>query len=135
MGQNTIYKIFYTSTARWVLFPTFIAALKYQYQPCVKLKILVSHRVHFAVCGFAPSHFPAQVSDLKRLKLSTRSMEWVILPAPPSEELPSLMREKEQRMNNCVLLARARKSGVVGGHFHEYQHEMEFLVISRIMSP
>lgn len=117
------------------VYPTFITTLKYLPQPCVKLNILVSHRVHFAVWGFAPSHFSAQVSDLKGLKLSSHSMEWVMLPAAPSEELPLLRREKEQTMNNSAFLSHAQKSGVVGVHLHEYQHETEYLVISRIMNP
>lgn len=58
-----------------------------------------------------------------------------MLPAAPSEELPLLMREKEQTMNNSAFLSHAQKSGVVGGHLHEYQHEIEYLVISRIMNP
>lgn len=111
----------FTPTLQYVgFYPTFIITLKYHHQPCVKLNILVSHRVHFAVWGFAPSHFSAQVSDLKGLKLSSHSMEWVMLPAAPSEELPPLVRKKEQTMNNSAFLAHAQKSGVVGGHLHEY---------------
>lgn len=125
----------FASTLQDVGYPTFITTLKHHHQPCVKLNILVSHRVHFAVWGFAPSHFSAQVSDLKGLKLSSHSMEWVMLPAAPSEELPLLMREKEQTMNNSAFLSHAQKSGVVGGHLHEYQHEIEYQVISRIMTP
>jgi len=81
--------MFYANTARYVFFLAFVTALKYQYKSSVKLSILVSHRFHFVVCGFAPSHFPAQVSDLKGLKFSSNSMEWVMLPALPPEELPS----------------------------------------------
>lgn len=83
----------------------FIKISKFHHQPCVKLNILVSHRVHFAVWGFAPPHFSARVSDLKGLKFSSHSMEWVMLPAAPSEELPPLMREKEQTMNNSAFLS------------------------------
>lgn len=125
------------------VFPCIHHSLKMPVPDLRELNIFLSHSVHFAECQFAPSHFAAQVSDLKGLQLCNHSTEWFhfLLPYWKNCSLQWEKKNKEGVLSLCsivkhiVFQAHDHKFRVAGGHFHEYQHEIEYLEISRTTNP